>query len=51
LAISITNGLSIFLCFQKGWKTLTMPGLLVYKQLDGQKLLSFTTHFKNNEQT
>jgi Reverse transcriptase (RNA-dependent DNA polymerase) len=28
-AISIANGLSIFLCFQKEWQTLTMSELLV----------------------
>jgi hypothetical protein len=38
------------LCFQKGQQTSTMPGLPILKRLDGQKLLSFTTHFRNNGQ-
>jgi hypothetical protein len=42
---------SPFFCFQKRQQTLTMPGLPVFKRLDGQKLLSFTTHFGNNGQT
>jgi hypothetical protein len=50
-AISIANGLPIFLCFQKRWQTLTLSGLLVFKQLDGQKLLSFTTNLGDNGQT
>jgi hypothetical protein len=50
-AISITNGLSIFFCFQEGWQTSTMSGLPVFKWLDSQKFLSVTTHFGNNGQT
>jgi hypothetical protein len=48
--ISVTYGITLFLCFKKGWKTLTLSGLPVFELLDNQKFLSATTDFGNNGQ-
>jgi hypothetical protein len=45
--ISVTYDVTLFLCFKKGWKTLTLSGLPVFEGLDDQKFLSTTIDLEN----
>ena len=50
MTIWIAHGISIFLCIQEGWKTLTMSRLSISQWLDNKEFIATTANFGHHGQ-